>query len=290
VKINFNIVAIAASMLLTAGCVSKTQFDSLQGNYNKLQTTNSELATDGAQCKDDLNRANAKIASMQDQITSQQQRLTDLQTTLDKCITSTGQGNASISKLVDELGSSNKYIQELAASKTRSDSMNLAMTKNLTESLTGQELHNVIVKVQQGMVHISVADTMLYQSGTYNISPEAGDVLAKISKIINDNKGFDILVVGNTDSIAVAIPNIRNNWDMSTLKASSAVQALQNTYGVDPQRLTAGGRSEYNPVAGNNTPRGRSLNKRTEIIITPRVNQVMDLIEKAPPSDSTKMP
>jgi chemotaxis protein MotB len=288
VKINFNIAAIAAAMLLTTGCVSKTQFDSLQGNYNNLQTTNGQLTADGAQCKDNLNRANAQIASMQDQINSQQQRVKDLQTTLDKCITASGEGNANISKLVDELGSSNKYIQELAASKTRGDSINMAMTDSLTKSLTGDEQQNVNVKVLQGMVYISLADTMLYQSGTDNISAGAGDVLAKISKVINDNKGYDVLVIGNIDSAAVSGPPIRNNWDMSALKASSVVQALQNSYGVNPKRLTAGGRGEYNPVANNDTPGGRSLNKRTEIMITPEHNQVMELINKKQPADSTK--
>ena len=286
-KNNLNVVAIAVAMLLTTGCVSKTQFDSLQGNYNNLQTTNSQLATDGAQCKDNLNNANAKISSMQEQISSQQQRLTDLQNSLDKCITSAGQGNENISKLVDELGASSKFIKELSAFKTRSDSMNMAMTDSLTRSLIGDEPQHVVVKVQQSMVYISIADTMLYQSGTDSISGEGRDVLAKISKIINDNSGYDVLVVGNTDSATVPAPNIRKNWDMSALKASSVVLALQNNYGVDPQRLTVGGRSQYNPVASNDNPRGRSLNKRTEIMITPKLNQVMDLIEKRQPSDST---
>ena len=288
-KINFNLAAVAVAMLLTTGCVSKTEFDALQVNYNNVQTTNSELATERTQYKDSLNRANAQLSSAQQQINAQQETVKNLQTTLDKCITSAGQGNASISKLVDELGSSNKYIQELSASKTRSDSMNLAMTKNLTATLTRDELQNMNVKVLQGMVYISLADTMLYQSGTYNISEGAGDVLAKISKIINDYKGYDVLVNGNTDSVSVSQPNIRGNWDLSALKASSVVMALQNSYGVDPQRLTAGGRGGYNPVASNDTPRGRSLNRRTEIIITPKVNQLLNLIDKAQPSDSTNM-
>lgn len=285
-KINFSLVVIAIATVYNTGCVSKMAFDSLQVNYDSVRTTNGQLSSDGAQCKDNLTRANAQIASLQSQITAQQQRVTDLQTSLDKCITSAGEGNSNVSKLVDELGSSNKYIQALAASKTRSDSMNLAMTKNLTGVLTGSELQNVNVKVLQGMVYISLADTMLYQSGTYNISDQAGDVLAKISKVINDNKGYDVLVVGNTDSAAIPPPNIRNNWDMSALKGSSVVLALQNSYGVDPKSLTAGGRSEYNHVASNDTPGGRALNKRTEIIITPKQNQVMELINKKQPGNS----
>jgi chemotaxis protein MotB len=173
------------------------------------------------------------------------------------------------------------------ASKTTGDSLNMALTNNLTRSLTGGELQDVEVKVLKGMVYLSLADNMLYLPGSYDISNEAGDILAKIAKIINDYKGYDVLVEGNTDSVSVSEPNIRNNWDLSALRASSVVQALQDSYGVDPQRLTAGGRGEYNPVASNGTPEGRSLNRRTEIIITPKLNQLMDLIDKGKAPDST---
>jgi chemotaxis protein MotB len=287
VKIHFSLVAIVAAMLLTTGCVSKTEFDSLQVNYNNLQTTNSQLTRDGNQCKENLNRATAQISSMQQQINDEQQHVKDLQATLDKCLTTAGQGNANISKLLDQVSSSNKYIQELMASKTTGDSLNMALTNNLTRSLTGGELQDVEVKVLKGMVYLSLADNMLYLPGSYDISNEAGDILAKIAKIINDYKGYDVLVEGNTDSVSVSEPNIRNNWDLSALRASSVVQALQDSYGVDPQRLTAGGRGEYNPVASNDTPEGRSLNRRTEIIITPKLNQLMDLIDKGKAPDST---
>jgi chemotaxis protein MotB len=287
VKIHFSLVAIVAAMLLTTGCVSKTEFDSLQVNYNNLQTTNSQLTRDGNQCKENLNRATAQISSMQQQINDEQQHVKDLQATLDKCLTTAGQGNANISKLLDQVSSSNKYIQELMASKTTGDSLNMALTNNLTRSLTGGELQDVEVKVLKGMVYLSLADNMLYLPGSYDISNEAGDILAKIAKIINDYKGYDVLVEGNTDSVSVSEPNIRNNWDLSALRASSVVLALQDSYGVDPQRLTAGGRGEYNPVASNDTPEGRSLNRRTEIIITPKLNQLMDLIDKGKAPDST---
>jgi len=277
----------AAAMLLTTGCVSTKKFDNLQANYNSLQDTNSQLTRDGEQCKDNLGRATVQISSLQERINAEQQHVTDLQSTLDKCLATTGQGNTNISKLIDQIKSSNQYIQELNASRSKSDSLNMVLTNNLTRSLSKDELQDVNVKVLKGVVYISLSDSMLYKSGSYDISDRAGDVLSKVAKIINDYKDFDVLIEGNTDSVPILMPNIRNNWDLSALRASSVVQSLQNNYGVDPQRLTAGGRGEYNPVASNDTPEGRSLNRRTEIIITPKLNQFMDLIGKGQASDST---
>jgi chemotaxis protein MotB len=142
----------------------------------------------------------------------------------------------------------------------------------------------VDVKVLKGVVYISLSDNMLYKSGSYEISDKAGSTLAKIAKIISDYKDYDVLIEGNTDNDAISRPNIRNNWDLSALRASSVVQALQTSYGTDPKRLTAGGRGEYNPVASNATPGGKERNRRTQIIITPKLDQFMDLIEKAPES------
>ena len=144
------------------------------------------------------------------------------------------------------------------------------------------------IKVLKGVVYISLADNMLYKSGSYEINERAGETLSKIAKIITDYKDYDVLVEGNTDTDPVSRPNIRNNWDLSTLRASSVVQELQNKYGVDPQRLTAAGRGEYNPIADNTTALGKQRNRRTQIIITPKLDQFMDLIDQAPEAtDST---
>jgi chemotaxis protein MotB len=155
----------------------------------------------------------------------------------------------------------------------------------LTRSLSREELKDVDVKVLKGVVYISLADNMLYKSGSYEISPKADQTLSKIAKIIQDYKDYDVLIEGNTDTDPISKPNIRNNWDLSALRASSVVQALENNYGVDPKRLTAGGRGEYNPIADNTTANGKMKNRRTQIIITPKLDQFMDLIDKAPDSD-----
>ena len=168
--------------------------------------------------------------------------------------------------------------------KNKNDSLNLVLTNNLTRSLSREEMRDVEVQVLKGVVYISLSDNMLYQSGSYSISDQAGEILGKVAKIIKDYDGYEVLIEGNTDNVPISMVNIRNNWDLSTLRASSVVQSLQNTYGVDPKRLTAGGRGEFNPVADNETEAGKAKNRRTQIIITPKLDQFMELIGKAPES------
>jgi chemotaxis protein MotB len=192
-----------------------------------------------------------------------------------------------ISKLVDEINSSNKYIQQLVNAKNKSDSLNMVLTNNLTRSLSQAESQDVDVQVLKGVVYISLADNMLYKSGSYEISDKANATLSKISKIIKDYSNYDVLIEGNTDNVPITLKSIRNNWDLSALRAVSVVMSLQNTYGVDPKRLTAGGRGEFNPIADNGTAAGKAKNRRTQIIITPKLDQFMDLIGKAPEKSGT---
>ena len=170
----------------------------------------------------------------------------------------------------------------MVEAKSKSDSLNVALTNNLTRSLSREELKDVDIQVLKGVVYISLNDNMLYKSGSYEISPKAGETLSKIAKIITDYDDYEVLVEGNTDNVPISRTNIRNNWDLSALRASSVVQELQTKYGVNPSRLSAAGRGEYNTVADNDTPEGRAKNRRTQIIITPKLDQFMELIDKAP--------
>ena len=279
-------VFVLALGVFATGCVSQKKYKELQGRYSNLQSTSqsriSDLEKKNQDCNSDLSAARARVNSLEDQLTSERSNLASLQSALDKCLTSAGQGNVNISKLVDEINASNKYIQHLVNLKNKSDSLNMVLTNNLTRSLSREELKDVDVQVLKGVVYISLSDNMLYKSGQYQISERAGETLSKIAKIITDYKDYEVLIEGNTDNVPISRPNIRNNWDLSTLRASSVVQALQNQYGVDPKRMTAGGRGEYNPVADNDTEAGRMKNRRTQIIITPKLDQFMDLIEKGP--------
>ena len=274
-KRNVWTMAALAACLLTSSCVTKKQFDG-------CQQENKELTKNYQSTKEELAAAKSRIPSLEEQLAGSKKAYEAVQGALDKSLTNASQNNVSIEKLVDQINESNQYIRHLVEVKTKSDSLNMVLTNNLTRSLSREELKEVDVQVLKGVVYISLADNMLYKSGSYEINDRAAETLSKIAKIITDYKDYDVLIEGNTDNVPISRENIRNNWDLSCLRASSVVQALQNNYGVDPKRLTAGGRGEYNPLAPNTTEAGKLRNRRTQIIITPKLDQFMDLIEQAP--------
>ena len=271
--------ALAATMLVTS-CASKKDLENCQ-NQNK------ELTTNYQDTKERLAASQARVSSLEDQLAQQKKDYAALQKSLDKSLSNTSDNNVNISKLVDQINESNLYIRHLVEVKSKSASLNMVLTNNLTRSLSKEEMKEVDVQVLKGVVYISLADNMLYKSGSYEINDRAQETLSKIAKIIMDYKDYDVLIEGNTDNVpinteAATMKNIRNNWDLSALRASSVVQYLINHFGVEPKRLTAGGRGEFNPVASNDTEVGKQRNRRTQIIITPKLDQFMDLIDKAP--------
>ena len=263
------------SVLLFTSCASKKDLVACQEENKALQTNYQNT-------KEQLAASTTRVASLEEQIAELRKANETLQASLDKSLTNTSQNNVSIEKLVDQINESNQYIRHLVEVKSKSDSLNMVLTNNLTRSLSKEELKEVDVQVLKGVVYISLADNMLYESGTYKINKRASETLSKIAKIIKDYKDYDVLIEGNTDNVPIKRENIRNNWDLSCLRASSVVQALQNNYGVDPKRLTAGGRGEYNPLQPNTTEVGKQRNRRTQIIITPKLDEFMELIGQAP--------
>lgn len=274
------ILTLTAGILMISSCASKKDLQNCQ-NENRELTTNYQTA------KEQLAASQAKVSALEDQLAQQKRNYASLQSSLDKSLLNANSNNINISKLVDQINESNKYIRHLVEAKTKSDSLNMVLTNNLTRSLSKEEMKEVDVQVLKGVVYISLADNMLYKSGSYEINDRAEETLSKIAKIITDYKDYDVLVEGNTDNVpvnaaAASMKNIRNNWDLSCLRASSVVQYLINRFGVAPKRLTAGGRGEFNPLVSNDTELGKQRNRRTQIIITPKLDQFMDLIDKAP--------
>ena len=274
------VMTLMAGALVVSSCASKKELENCQ-NENRELTGNYQNA------KEQLAAANARVTSLEDQLAQSKKDYASLQSSLDKSLTNANSNNINISKLVDQINESNQYIRHLVEVKSKSDSLNMVLTNNLTRSLSKDEMKEVDVQVLEGVVYISLADNMLYKSGSYEVNDRAEQTLSKIAKIIKDYKDYDVLIEGNTDNVpvntkAVSMKNIRNNWDLSALRASSVVQYLQDHYGINPKRLTAGGRGEYNPIATNDTELGKQRNRRTQIIITPKLDQFMDLIDKAP--------
>ena len=279
------VMAMMAVALMATSCASKK-------DLQNCQSENRELTANYQATKEKLAATEASLAAAQEQLAGAKKDYAKLQNSLDKSLTNANQNNISIEKLVDQINESNQYIRHLVEVKSKSDSLNMVLTNNLTRSLSREEMKEVDVQVLKGVVYISLADNMLYQSGSYEVNSRAKETLSKIAKIIQDYKDYDVLIEGNTDSVPVSttrakMKNIRNNWDLSALRASSVVQYLQDNFGISPKRMTAGGRGEYNPVTTNDTEVGKMRNRRTQIIITPKLDQFMDLIDKAP-EDSQK--
>ena len=279
----FVMAAMIGSLLMTTSCASKKDLEN-------CQQENRQLSTDYQNAKEELAASKARVTSLEDQLAPQKKDYAALQQSLDKRLNTANSTNINISKLVDQINESNQYIRHLVEVKSKSDSLNMVLTNNLTRSLSKEELKEVDVQVLKGVVYISLADNMLYKSGSYEINDRAEETLSKIAKIIMDYSDYDVLIEGNTDNVpintsAATMKNIRNNWDLSALRASSVVQYLIDHFGVAPKRLTAGGRGQFNPIASNDTELGRQRNRRTQIIITPKLDQFMDLIDKAPEED-----
>lgn len=272
--------ALAIGCLVLSGCASKKDLENCQNE-------NRQLTSEYQSAKETIAANNARIKSLEDQLAQAKASTAALQGSLDRSLNNADKNNVNISKLVDQINESNQYIRHLVEVKTKSDSLNMVLTNNLTRSLSREELKEVDVQVLKGVVYISLADNMLYKSGSYEVNERAEQTLSKIAKIIMDYRDYDVLIEGNTDNVPIntaneKMRNIRNNWDLSALRATSVALYLQEHFGVDPKRLTAGGRGEWNPLAGNDTELGKQRNRRTQIIITPKLDQFMDLIDKAP--------
>lgn len=272
----FKILAASAVVLGMTSCVSKKQYEALSTNYKQCIENIGERQRE----IQDLKSQNTSLTSENNLLKSQHDAL---KSSLDACLSNSGKSSANIDKLVGEINSSNSYIKQLIASNAKNDSLNLALSNKLKRSLDNVADSDVQVKVLKGVVMISLSDKMLYKTGDYNVLPAAQEVLGKVAKVINDYDKYSVLIEGNTDNVGLNSSSLpRDNWDLSALRGTSVAKVLQTQFGVDPSRITAGGRSEYNPKATNMSVSGRAENRRTEIIIMPKLDEFMKLMDIAP--------
>lgn len=257
-------------------CVSKKQFDALNINYKQCL----DGAAERQRQIQDLTSANAGLVSENNLLRDQN---TALKSSLDACLSNSGASSANIDKLVSEINSSNTYIKRLISTNAKNDSLNLALSNKLKRSLDNVADQDVQVKVLKGVVMISLSDKMLYKTGDYNVLPAAQTVLGKVAQVINDYDKYSVLIEGNTDNVPLNSSSVpKDNWDLSALRGTAVAKILQTQFGVDPSRITAGGRSEYNPKTTNMSVSGRAENRRTEIIIMPKLDEFMKLMDIAP--------
>jgi chemotaxis protein MotB len=284
-------------LLLLVGlssCVSKKKYESLQGDLASrdelLAERDQELnryAQQLAECERREDQLESQINNVQTQVRIREEQIQDLREQRDKQLEQVGdltvlsQGaNQNIGKTLEQLEGKDRYIRLLQAAKSKADSINLALAVNLKSVLReGIEDEDVDIKVDKTVVYINLSDKMLYQSGSYKITERAGEVLEKIAQIAKSRPNLDLMVEGYTDNVPINTACVKDNWDLSVLRATSVVKALEQQYEIDPNRLIAAGRGEYNQLVGNDTPENRSINRRTRIILLPRLNQFYDLLD-----------
>ena len=285
------------SILLLASCSSTKKLEEAQAIHDQeMSVANKQLGECGEQInelmaqndqlKSQLTTAKTSLELRQEQMADLKEQLEDVKSQRDKQVEQVGDltvlsqsANDNIKETLDQLEDRDKYIKFLQAAKTKADSINLALAINLKGVLDeGVSDQDVEIKVDKTVVFINLSDKMLYYSGSANLTPKANDVLGKIAKIVEARPNLEVMVEGYTDNVPIKNSCITDNWDLSVKRATSVVRTLQNKFNIDPNRLIAAGRGEYNALQSNDTAEGRAANRRTRIIILPKVNEFYDLL------------
>lgn len=282
------ILIVIAAVTMLASCNSKKRLaeiktlqearDKAVASLNDCDQRTADLRTQLTAKDTDLQSKAKQASDLQAQIDYLKKTNTNLLDRMSDLSIVSKSGAESIKKSLETLNEQTKYTNNLNASIQRKDSINLALVMSLKRSLDDINDQDVQVEVKKGVVYVSLSDKMLFRSGSYEVLPAAEVVLEKVAKVVNDHKELDILVEGHTDAVPISTASIKDNWDLSALRATSVVRTMQNKFGVAPGRLTAGGRSEFAPKDDNATSAGRQQNRRTEIIITPKMDQFFNLL------------
>ncbi len=296
--IRYLFLPLLGGILLFSACVSSKKYKNLSEEAESLRSMLQKCKSDIADCErdkndilvqyktrlsnadSDLSTRDTKIKSLEDQLDYVKRTNTNLLERLSDLSVISKSGAESIKKSLESMNEKDKQLSQLNAGLRQKDSLNLALVLNLKRSLSDVPSDDIQIEVKKGVVYISLSDKMLYRSGSSTITEPAFNVLSKIAKILNDYKELDILVEGHTDNVPISTACLEDNWDLSAKRATSVVRALQNRFSVDPARMTAGGRSEFEPKSDNSTAMGKKENRRTEIIILPKLDQFFKLMEK----------
>ena len=293
------IAAITSAALFS--CVSpkkleeeKAKYTQLSGDYLALQEKYRNLQDDVKKCNASLEKSNGQVSDLTNQKAGLESQIADLKKQIDYLRENnstvlnqlkdlsvvTGAQAESIKKSLDNIGAKDIYIKDLQGSIARKDSLNMALVMNLKGAIGNLDDKDINIKVDKGVVYVDISDKLLFKSGSYSVTDKAQEVLGKVAKVLNAQPDIEFLVEGHTDSVPILSPGIQDNWDLSVKRATTVVRILQDTYGLDPKRMTAAGRSQYVPLADNGTAEGRAANRRTRIVILPQLDQFFKLLER----------
>lgn len=277
------IVALVFFVLVTS-CISQKKYTEMENKSDNFQNELKICENERLLLENNFANEKSKVNKLESQLDYFKSTNTNLLSRLSDLAVVSKSGAESIKKSLEALNEQNRFIKNLTTSMQRKDSLNLVLLMNLKRSLNNFDDEDVIIEVKKGVVYISISDKMLFRSGSYKINDKAKEVIGKIAKIVNDHSELDILVEGHTDNVPIQTECMLDNWDLSVKRATSIVRLMQNEFNVQPQRMTAGGRSEYLPKKTNESSEGRAINRRTEIIILPELDQFFNLLE--PPKNN----
>ena len=272
------------STVLLYSCVSSKKYKAQQVRYEDLNKEYARLQSDLKNCEDFSARQKANMQTELDALKKENAFLKEnnsnvLNQLKDLSVLSATQAE-SVKKSLENIGAKDAYIQDLQGAMARKDSLNMALVMNLKSALADVNDEDVNIQVEKGVVFINISDKLLFKSGSSVVSDEALSVLGKVARVLNANPSLDILIEGHTDSVPIKNACIVDNWDLSVNRATSVTRILQNSFSIDPVRMTAGGRGEYLPLVSNDSKEGRASNRRTRIIILPQLDQFFKLLEK----------
>lgn len=295
-KLKVYIISALASVAFFS-CVStkkldaeKAKYAELSGNYLALQAKYRDLQDELKKCQAEStgkinelttrkNSLEEQIATLNSQIDYLKQNNNTVLNQLKDLSVVTGSQAESIRKSLENIGAKDIYIKDLQGSIARKDSLNMALVMNLKGAIGNLDDKDVNIKVDKGVVYVDISDKLLFKSGSYEVTDRAKEVLGKVAKVLNAQPEIEFMVEGHTDSLPIRSTGITDNWDLSVKRATTVVRILQDSYGLDPKRMTAAGRSQYLPIADNSNAEGRSANRRTRIVILPQLDQFFKLLE-----------
>ena len=254
----------------------------LQGKYRDAQDAITKSKTDAERASDKTKSLQSTIDDLNKQVDFLKSNNNVVLSQLKDMSVVTGAQAESIKKSLENIGAKDLYIQGLQSSMARKDSINMNLVMNLKGAIGDLNDGDINVKVDKGVVYVDISDKLLFKSGSFNITDKAKVVLGKVAKVLAAQPTIEFMVEGHTDSKQLISGGslMEDNWDLSVKRATTIVRVLQDTYGIDPKRMTAAGRSEYIPVNENDTPEHRAANRRTRIVILPQLDQFFQLLEK----------
>ena len=282
-----HLLLICLPVLAFTSCVSRKELKAEQDKYAKLNSFYMQVQDDLKKCRDEEAEASRRKALLETEVTGLNKQIdflkennnTVLSQLKDLSVISGSQAE-SIKKSLDNIGAKDNYIQSLQSALARKDSLNMALVMNLKGALNDVNDKDVEIKVEKGVVFISISDKMLFKSGNADVTDKAMTVLGKVAQVLNSKPEIEFMVEGHTDNVAIKNNCITDNWDLSVKRATSVIRLLQNKFGIDPKRMTAGGRGQYVPLQSNDTVEGKAVNRRTRIVILPQLDQFFQLLEK----------